>query len=436
MRSGDRYVVLGLADVRSEWFRELARWSTSAVVPVEFLKAMSAEEVRAHLEIGRPLSALLVDDSVAGLDRDLVVQATDHGCAVITVTSGRSPQRWVDLGASATLPATFSPDQLAQVLASTAQRISDAGAALRSDGRRSGARGRRGHLVTVLGPGGTGASTVSMAIAQASAAPGSRDRGVCLADLALDAEQAMLHGAADVVPGLVELVDANRAGTPDVEAVRALTWSVPTRGYHLLLGLRRHRDWTALRPHAVDAAIDSLRRTFDVVIAEVDCDLEGEKQTGSTDVEDRNLLARRAVSGASVIVAVGTADMKGVHSLARVVRDVVDLAPHPRVVPVINRGPRNLPARAEISTAFATLVGAVPSVANPTFLRARRTLPGLIRDVAALPEAWFGPLGSSIHALLAAEVASGTEARSEPDLEPVPIAPGSLGSWTEQEEAG
>ena len=35
--STDRYVVLGVAQVRSPWFREVARWSTSAMLPIEFV---------------------------------------------------------------------------------------------------------------------------------------------------------------------------------------------------------------------------------------------------------------------------------------------------------------------------------------------------------------------------------------------------------------
>ena len=56
--------------------------------------------------------------------------------------------------------------------------------------------------------------------------------------------------------------------------------SSPTGGYHLLLGLRRHRDWTAVRPHAFAAGLDGLRRAFRVVVADVDADLEGERTTG------------------------------------------------------------------------------------------------------------------------------------------------------------
>ena len=34
----ERYVVIGLAHVRSDWFTEVARWSTSGSLPIEFVK--------------------------------------------------------------------------------------------------------------------------------------------------------------------------------------------------------------------------------------------------------------------------------------------------------------------------------------------------------------------------------------------------------------
>ena len=102
--AAERYVVLGAAQVRSPWFREVARWGNSAMLPIEFVKSMSVEEVRARLRSGRGFSALLIDDSLAGLDRDLVELARDAGCAVIVVDSGRSARQWGELGVSAVLP--------------------------------------------------------------------------------------------------------------------------------------------------------------------------------------------------------------------------------------------------------------------------------------------------------------------------------------------
>src|SRR5206468_4246056 len=96
----------------------------------------------------------------------------------------------------------------------------------------------------------------------------------------------------DVVPGIQELVEAHRNGAPSTVEVRSLTFDVVDRGYHLLLGLRRHRDWVSIRPRAFDAALDGLRIAYKAVVADLHADFEGDNECGSLDVEERNLFAR------------------------------------------------------------------------------------------------------------------------------------------------
>lgn len=440
--TAERYVVLGLAQVRSAWFREVSRWATSAALPVEFLKTMSLEEVRVRLRSGRGYSALLVDDSIPGLDRDLVDLSLEVGCAVVVVDSGRASAVWADLGASALLPVDFGRGDLLQVLGQVATplaRTGDSGPELASTPSPT-VGGYRGQVVAVTGPGGTGASTVAMALAQGLAADPRHAQLVCLADLALHADHAMLHGAPDVIPGVVELVDAHRSGLPTVETIRSLTWRVPARGYHVLLGLRRHRDWTLLRPRAFEAALDGLRRGFRVVVADIDADLEGERLTGSLDVEERNLMARTVALAADLVVVVGTPGMRGVHGMLRTTRDLLDHGvAADRLVPVVNRSPRGPRARAELTRAFGELLasgagpGAATSVPSPIHLGERRHLDDQLRDGVRLHDGWGAPVCGAVLALLDGLADERTE---QAVAEPVPIAPGSLGRWTEQDDDG
>src|SRR5207245_2518522 len=60
----DRFVVLGVASARAPWFRAVSQWAHAASVPLEFLKCLSPEEVRARLGSGQPLSALRADAGV------------------------------------------------------------------------------------------------------------------------------------------------------------------------------------------------------------------------------------------------------------------------------------------------------------------------------------------------------------------------------------
>jgi hypothetical protein len=249
--TAERYVVLGLAPARAPWFEALAQWSTSAAIAAEFVKCVSPEEVRVRLTSGRRHSALLIDAAAAGFDRDLVDAAVASLTPVVVVRSGRAPSfSGLDLGTAAELPADFGRDQLLDVLSIHCQMIG------RGDGLPpvldpSSAPLWLAQMFAVCGPGGTGASTVAMALAQGLAADARYGRRVLLADLARRADQAMLHDALELGPGLQELVEAHRLGRPDPDEIRRVTFEVPQRGYRLLLGLRQPEAWAALRPRSI-----------------------------------------------------------------------------------------------------------------------------------------------------------------------------------------
>jgi MinD-like ATPase involved in chromosome partitioning or flagellar assembly len=429
----DRYVVLGLARARADWFGQVARWATAAALPLDFVKAVSGEEVRARLRSGRPFSALLVDGGLAALDRDLVDLAGRHGCAVIAVDDGRSPRPWRDLGVAAVLPADVDRGVLLDALRAVARPITrhDDAAAAADAVERAPARWC-GRSVAVTGSGGVGRSTLAMALAAGLAAD-PRDAGlVVLADLALHAQQALLHDAGDVVPGVVELAEAHRGTALDAAEVRSVCFSVAGRGYDVLLGLRRHRDWTALRPRALAAALDGLRRAYRVVVSDVDPDVEGEAECGSLDVEDRNVLARTVLRDAEIILVVGLPGVAGVHAQLRVVRDLVEFGiAGARIVPVVNRAPRGLRQRAELGSALAgpLLSAACPGItlaSTPIFVPERRRLDEVVRDGAPPPPQIVRPLSGVVRALLDQT----PELPRPPTPEPVPVAPGSLGSWS------
>ncbi len=428
----DRYVVLGLARARADWFGQVARWATAAALPVDFVKAVSGEEVRARLRSGRPFSALLVDGGLAALDRDLVQLAGRQGCAVIAVDDGRSARSWRDLGVAAVLPADVERGVLLDALRAVARPIArhdDLPAA--SDQSEPASAPWRGRSVAVTGSGGVGRSTLAMALAAGLAAD-PRDAGlVVLTDLALHAQQALLHDAGDVVPGVVELVDAYRGTALDVTGVRGMCFSVPGRGYDVLLGLRRHRDWTALRPRALAAALDGVRRAYRIVVSDVDPDVEGEAECGSLDVEDRNQLARAALRDADVVLVVGLPGVAGVHAHLRVVRELVEFGvAGARIVPVVNRAPRGPRQRSEVGSALAgpLLAAACPGVtlaSTPIFVPERRRLDDLVRDGAPLPPQIVRPLSGAVRALLDCTPAL----PPPPAPEPLTVAAGSLGSW-------
>ncbi len=425
MMRGSRYVVLGLAVARSPWFRAVAQWSNSAAIPVEFVKCMSAVELRAHLESGRAFSALLVDAGVPALDRDLVETAREAGCAVIVVDDLRVSRDWPTLGASAVVNPVFERKDLVDVLAEHASEI-ERGDTVPGETPAVPSMAWRASVAMVCGPGGTGASTMAIALAQALAEDVRHGGMVLLADLARNGEQAMLHDARDIVPGVQELVELHRSARPTIDEVRELTFGVEERRYQLLLGLRRARAWATLRPRAFAAAFDSLCRGWRAVVCDTDTDLEGEDDGGSVDVEERNVMARTVAARADVVFAVGTPGMKGTHALVRVLGELVDHAvPPDRIVPVVNMAPRSARARAESTGAIAELLqGRSPGagVAAPLFLPERR-VDDALRDGVRLPHQLGAPLAGAFRAVV-------DRCGDRTEIEPVPVAAGTLGAWS------
>lgn len=428
----ERYVLLGLARARAEWFGRVGHWATAASIPCEFVRCVSVQELRARLASGRPFSAALLDGASPGVDRDLLADLREAETAAVVVddTTGRA---WDELGADAVLPNGFGREDLLDALAATARMV---GPAVVGDAPqpRPDVHANRGPLVAVTGPGGTGASTAAIALAQGLAAS---DRGtVLLADFCRVADQAMLHDARVVVPGVQEVVEAHRAGTPADHDLRTQTFEVLERGYRLLLGLRRPRHWVTLRSQAFVSALESLQRSFDLVVADIEPDLEGEDDTGSLDVEDRHLLARATAARATAVVVVGTPGTKGVHALVRTTLDLLGFGvPARRVVPVVNQAPRSPRERAELTRAVAELSrtalgAAAAAMPSPVFLP-RRRVDGALRDGVPLPrplpDLLVGAVGHVLDLV-------GDPATTADDATPQRVAPGSLGLFTSSRE--
>lgn len=282
--------------------------------------------------------------------------------------------------------------------------------------------------MAVTGPGGTGTSTVARALAQGLSRE--RPHHVLLADLALHADQAVMHGTGDVVPALQELVEAHRATSPDADAVIDHTFEGPHVGYRLLLGLRRHHDWAALRPVATTATIASLRRAFPVVVADIDPDVEGEALTGSPEVEDRNHLARTVTAQADLILVTGYGTTQGIHRILGVLRGLHDHGVPPEIIqPVLTGVPRRPARRASLVSAIHEL-SSLGSVATPTaaplFVVSRGDVEQAVRDGEALPDALAAPLARDVTALVE-RLSRRAPSSGEPTAER--IVPGSMGGW-------
>ncbi len=398
--SDDRWLVLGLAHPRARWFSELSYWATTSAVPIDFVKCVSAGEVQARLSSSETIySAVLASDNTRGVNVDLIDAANTAGAAVIIVDPVTETD-WGELGASGVLSADFDREDLIASLREHANPISRAPAPGVLQPLGTTETVWHGHLLAITGTGGSGKSTIAMALAQKLADSPSNQGFVLLADLARHGEQAMLHDAGEVAPGIQELIEAHRLGRLPTEGIRTMVFDTADRGYHLLLGLRRHRDWSEIRPKAFEAALDGLLRSYRHVVADVDCDIEGETETGSIDVATRNLLARTTLRCADLVLVVGVPGLKGIHSMARTLRDLLDFGiAAPRLIPIVNRAPRGPHRRSDLLEALAELSGpddTTVNIGNPILLPERRNIDDLVIDGLRLPDSFAVRIGAEV----------------------------------------
>lgn len=317
-----RATLATLAPPRRRWVRDLSRWATTGDLPADVLTCLAGDELRALLGTGRHVSLVVVDAGSSALDRDLVALAGSVGSRVVVVDDGRHQRDWESVGCAELVPEPSGPSDVVELVERHGQ--------LEPPARRQGTRvlglgravGDACRVVAVTGAGD--ASTIAAAAAQHfGAAPRGRSQ-VALVDGTRRSTQTVLHAPTDVVPGIAELVDAHRNDAPDPEVVRTFLHPVADRGYDLLLGLARTRDWAGLRPLALAAALDTLTRTYSTLVVHHDPDVDGMASTGSVEVEERHTLSRWAVDHADLVVVVAQPDLSALHGLAAVRADLLD----------------------------------------------------------------------------------------------------------------
>ncbi len=448
-----RYVLVALARPRVDWLDRVVQLANSGAVAAEVQKCVGLVDLLSHVGPGKRVSAALLDGGAHGVDRDLIYRIRASGIAVFVVADPHVPHDWTSLGADAVLRREFAPHELLDTLVRSAQLVQHADfEQFATSGDGFTAAPWCGSLVAVIGPGGTGVSTVAIAAAQGlgrgtsidddatanvagsrrartRAARRSGDHTTALIDLRLCAEQAMLHDADPSAPGLLEVIDACRLGNPDPEAIRAQFTAIPDRCYDLLPGLRRRRLWTQLRPASSLHAVNAILGAYDVVVADLDADTEGEQENGSIDVEERHQLTRLALQHAAVVLVVGHSSMKGMHSLARLLREIVELGVAPDLVqPVFNHAASGSRARAGYTSALSELTDGLEFSASPVFVPTR-DIDDRLRALVDFPSAVVDPIHGAIAAHLRRGARRGASDAPAEDRSPRPIAGGFLGRW-------
>ena len=173
-------------------------------------------------------------------------------------------------------------------------------------------------------------------------------------------------------------------------------------------------------------------------MVDVDADVEGERRSaGRVDVEDRNVLARQALTAADLVLVVGVPG-RGRPPLAapRASRDLLghgveagaDAAGGQPGTPGACAAGRARLGAGAAAEAIGARRGRLAS--TPVFVPERRRLAEAARDAAPLPAPVVKPLVGAVRGLL--DRARHSAARAlVPAPEPVLVAPGSLGSWAD-----
>ncbi len=376
-------VVVALPGGRRDWATRLSRWSMSAGVAIEFLRCLSADEVRAVLGAGRPVALLLVDPASA--DRDLIDLAAGLGTPSALVDDGGAAPDWTDLGCVARLDERLGAEELPDLLRDLRQA-----ATARPRARAVDLDGPAdpGPIVTVVGAGGCGVTTTAMLLADglgslttdpdAAADPDATGGHTLLVDASDTGGLALYHDLVRVPGDLSQLVELHRRDRVDPDEVRALTTSVPTRRYRMLPA---GTDEAPARPPSASlAALDSLRRAFAAVVVDAGAVPAGGERAPVDPFVDA------AIRTADLTVVVGRCDLHGLHQLAVATDRVRRVQPDDRVLVVCTARRRGVDDHR--STAAAVDLPAERVRLRPVVGRLER----IHRDVAPLPRRVAGGL--------------------------------------------
>jgi MinD-like ATPase involved in chromosome partitioning or flagellar assembly len=410
--------LLGLVSRTASWPQRLEAWSLAGAVPFTVSYCQSVAHLQARLDTATTPRGVLLDGDLSLVDRDLLAGIAAADGVAVVIAGARRRRQWRDLGAAAALPNGFEQHHLLAALRSV----------LPAD-HSPPPRAPASPLVAVTGAGGTGASVTAIAVAQGLAAA---RRRVLLVDCCLHAEQAMLHNAHGGHAGLLDVIDLHAERSLERHQVRQLALGIVERGYYLLPGLTRARHWSRVPSGSLQSTLRAVREAFDVVVADIDPDVEGEAQGGSIEVEERNVLARTVALEADAIVVVGQATMKGVHALVRVMAELLEIGLRPeRLLPVLNHAPAAAGARAELGRAVGHLMEGVTAdrSVRPVLYAPTVELEEQLREREAVADTWATLLAGAVTSLV--DRSSDDDVRSRA---PEPVAAGTLGHWADGSE--
>lgn len=423
--SGAPYAIIGLGRPRSPWFRNITSWANSGALGASFAKAYSCTEVRQQLASSRFWSVLLIDASFSAVAQDVLSDADEMGVPVVFVGSplaGSSTE--ITQQHHPVLATDFSRHALAETLSQHARVVGLPDAREITQAITS-ATTWKGSLIGVTGPGGTGASTVAMALSQHLGAEAIDPGSVVLVDATRNAEQSVLHNIAQVTTSIEDLIEANRLRLDEPDNTKALASDLDNRGYSLIAGVRKASAWTTFGRSSIDRSLEALRSAFIHSVVDITADFETRASCGSADIEDRNGLSLATARACDLLVIVGAPGVKGTYSTWQILRDLLDIGVDAqRVMVLFNACPRSPLARRNMASALGSFLPASTDLGGVHFTGQHNLEPALV-DATPLPAKFVKQAGEPVRKQL--EVLG----KSQVDDRPVLIEPGSMGIFDE-----
>jgi MinD-like ATPase involved in chromosome partitioning or flagellar assembly len=329
---------LALAASARDWSDSLHRFLTDHGGARVRAVVMGAEEVGAE-----SFDVLIIDDVCSFLTPRLVEQVRRGGRSVVGVFDPRdgadAKRRLLDCGVDDVVETDATPEEFLAVV----RRVRELLPAPPSHNAPAAGTEPSGRVIAIgAPPGGAGGTEVSIALA---------------AELG-----ALLIDADDLAPSI-----AQRLGRPLHPNLRTAIDVVHHRSgqiedslttfpdFRLVAGLVSGEEWSQLHPGEVQAVVDEFAGMAGTVVANVASGLErpdlGEGRFG---------LARSLVGRADVVVGVGLAHPVGVTRLIQWMLEAATLAPDARWLTVVNRVPRSVYQRGEVSGELARALPGIP----------------------------------------------------------------------------
>jgi len=331
-------------------------------------------ELLALLQADATISSVLLDARAIGVDRDLFHHLEALQVRALVRDSEPARTDWMALGAQGVVSVIADEHVLAAVLRQ-AIGAADRWRPLPPFVSRPGGCGP---LIVVAGPSCRSTARLAMKVAAGAVRPNPA-LPVILTDLEVRGWLRDLHDAPGETVGIQDLVDLHRTRVATRDEVAQLAPLDHDCGYRILFGVRHPRDWLALGPRSVRSALASLRHHAGALVAVVGDDLDGEAETGSADLEDRNHLARSAVLTADLILVAPAHTNAAAHAQAILLEDLAHLRPD-AVTVVVPFGAGNDPSEGAppLPDAVERAISATMSCASRSTVRGDVDLAGVL----------------------------------------------------------